>query len=322
MNKKAVISIFLLIIFLTPMFSLPSLVMGETASDQLKVVAGSYVKGRYYAEQNNETLAHVTITVKKVWNITSSKNVVAIEKRYDYPAGAKNEFFSDSFSTIIMTELIWEHNRTVIYPAARLYLVNSTDSIDMSMLSYNTYDKITNVTNLVITFKDGSSYVYNEVSSSDSVYSKIMLYTFIWSIINVLLSVGYTYTNLAINPDTTDSMTVNYRNGTANVEDMTSFKIGDKKFDTIHLHQAKALVTSGIISAKFNEIDAYYENKNGLLVKWKETDYDTGKVKIFEPSEINIKTKGLLGSIDFPYMGVIIAITIIALPVIIMKRKR
>lgn len=295
-------------------------ILAETAPDELELQEGTYVKGRYYKDANNETVATVTLTVSKIWNITSSLDAIAIEQKMEYPSGSTDIFFGSTYSTVIMTELVWKHNRTVIYPAAKLKLVNSSDTIEATILDNPDYESMMDTNNLKIVLKDGTSYRIGDIDSSIPDYSKVLGMAFAWAIINAVLLIGYTYTWLAISPETEDTQTINYRNGTASVEDISSFTVGGKKYSTIHLQQSKKKVTSGFFSNYFNEVDAYYETKTGFLIKWKEKDYDTDELYIFEPSEIEIKAS-LIGNIDFSIYGALIAFAVISFAVFVRKRR-
>ncbi|UJG44014.1 MAG: hypothetical protein K9W46_02250 [Candidatus Heimdallarchaeum endolithica] len=317
--KKKYFSFFIIAIFIASILNSVS-ILAETAPDELELKEGTYVKGRYYTDADNETISTITLSVTKIWNITNSLDVIAIEQKMEYPSGSTDIFFGSTYSTIIMTELVWKHNRTVIYPAAKLKLVNSSDTIEATILDNPDYESMMDVDNLKVVLKDGTSYRIGEIDNSNPDYSKVIGMAFAWAIINAMLIIGYTYTWLAISPDTEDTQTVNYRNGTASVEDISSFTVGGKKYSTVHLQQSKKKVTSGIFSNYFNEVDAYYETKTGFLIKWKEKDYDTDELYIFEPSEIEIKAS-LIGNIDFSIYGALVAFAVLSFAVVARKKK-
>ncbi|MHA1303862.1 MAG: hypothetical protein ACTSQE_12685 [Candidatus Heimdallarchaeaceae archaeon] len=320
MKKNRITSFFIITLFILTSISSAN-VKGETASDQLELNVGTYVKGRYYAEATNETIANVKISVVKIWNISGSLDAVAIEQRMDYLSGSENLYFGDQFSTVIFTSLIWMHNRTIIFPAARLYLENSTYSADISVLDGNSIDEIKDIDNTKITFKDGSTYIWGSLETTDDRYWEIWGLMFAWALINAFLMFGNTYTWLAINPNTEEGMVVNYRNSTAQVEDYTSFTVDSKKHSTIHVHQAKNKVQEGIFTVYFNEIDAYYEDKTGFIIKWKEKDYNTDEISIFEPTEVNIESN-IFGMIDFSFTSVFLGFMVLALSVLKLRRKK
>jgi len=169
-------------------------ILAETAPDELELQEGTYVKGRYYKDANNETVATITLTVSKIWNITKSLDVIAIEQKMEYPSGSTDIFFGSTYSTVIITELVWKHNRTIIFPAAKLKLVNSSDTIEATILDNPDYEAMQDTNNLKIVLKDGTNYRIGDIDSSSPDYSKVLGMAFAWAIINAVLLIGYTYT--------------------------------------------------------------------------------------------------------------------------------
>jgi hypothetical protein len=322
MNKRTKILTLLILVTFIPSIYFSSNIKAVVVSNQLELTKDSYVKGRGLFSNSSVTdlLAwRNTITVEDIYN-TTDLGLNLVQVKVGYEVENWGELFGLEEELVEFTHLIFEHNRTEILPAARLFVENSTYSVELSVLGYTAVEELLNFNNTKITFYNGTTYTWGDVQPGDFGYSELSMWMFFFLLINYGLLENFKWTLLGISPTANVGDSVKYYNTDSDSDDLGSVvdkptittPVG-KSFDAIHVQYEYNFVF-GFWSPP--TLDCYYDAKTGLLIRSIEDD-GTEKFE-FTPDEIVIKRAGL---IPLPISGVIFGIVAIGL-ITIYKRKR
>ncbi|MHA1684863.1 MAG: hypothetical protein ACTSYD_00495 [Candidatus Heimdallarchaeaceae archaeon] len=323
MKKREIIFSTLIVSIILSSVFLTDLAKGLTVSDQLELKAGSYVEGKVYYSNStvtDEFAYNLHIGVEKIINATDV-NMNLILFNYIITAETGDEALGlEDVGTLELDALVFEHNRTTLLPAARMYMANSTFGVEISVLEGNSVEYWTNFNNTRITFDNGTSYRYGDMSSGDFGYTEVSLYMFIYLIFNVALWTYQKWTLFAISPTANNGDKVHYYNADSDTDSLGTVidkpQITDlegKTHDAIHVkYDGGAMITG------FDDytVDAYYEAKTGLLIRSVETDGT--ETYEFSPSKVVIKT----GLLPFPFVGVTVSLMAIGLLSLYLKKRR
>ncbi|MHA1407444.1 MAG: hypothetical protein ACTSSG_08700 [Candidatus Heimdallarchaeaceae archaeon] len=327
MNKKAKILSLIVLGVLIPSIYFSALTKAVVASDQLELTKGTTVTGKVLYSNStvtDELLYYSTLTVEDIFNLTDvNLNVVQFKNALSIPSGSSDPLGFGDVDMFELTSLFFEHNRTTILPAARIFIGNATYTVEISVLGhgYTKYSQFMNLNNTYITFKNGTSYRYGDVEPGDMGYYDITMYMLIYAILNYGLVQYYKWTLWAISPTANVGDKINYVDTDSDVDalgtviDMPAVTTSNgDSYDTIHVKYAYTYLF-GYWDAP--EVNAYYDAKTGMLLRVIESD-GTNQYE-FVPGEVTIAKKSLL---PFPFAGAIVSFVAIGLIVTLVKKRK
>ena len=293
------------------------------ASDQLQLKVGSYVEGAVYYSNStvsDELLYNLRITIEKIVNATDvNKNVVFFNYSMSF-SEYNPDFGIETPTTFEWTSLVFEHNRTTILPAARMYLANSTFSIEISLLEGNSIEDWTNLNNSIITFGNGTSYRYDNMSPDDFGYTEICTWMVIFAFLNFALFIYNKWIMYAISPTVNIGDKINYYNLDSDKDDYGTVidkpSIKDTNGNQHPAIHVKYAYTGIVALDEMAEVNAYYDEKTGLLIRSIETDGT--ETYEFAPAVVKIKT----GLLPLPFASLILGLMTAALVTVVIRRKR
>jgi len=317
MRKKTIISFFILGFLIASVLS-SDLSKGDLASDKLAVNKGSYVKGDYLITNNthtNEFLWNMEIEVEKLFKPKGSSHKLAqIKVSYNY--SYDNELaFIEGMDRFEITHLIFEQNRTTFLVAARIFISNSTWSVEISTLNQQSIEDLANANKTRITYGNGTFHDFEELNPIDPLYSELVSMVNFWKMFNEEVIEEMPWTILAVSPTAKIGDTISFDEAYGNVIDtpeLIFLNLGT--YETIRVEYVNTTVFSLEI---FKSVEVYYESKTGLLIKSTE-DYPEYNVTLkFVPTEIKI-TSNVLPLV----LGISISVIVISLLVIYYLKKR
>ena len=319
MNRKIKSFTILVLGLLVASIYFSALTQGALLSDQLEVTTGSYVKGKYLFTNdthNDLLMAYITLTVEDIWNDTSSLlNIVQFHTLYEFEGDENPLGMDDDITQMEMTSLVFEHNRTIFLPAARLYMGNATFSAiaDITYLKNDLSDMFDLYqANLTI---DGVSYIFDDLVGDEDNYADYAGIMLAFLLINAIILSYSSYTPLAINTVANVADTVNYEPTDGRVDELEPITTSEGvSYDCINVEYDDAFT---FLTDDLDEVDAHYEVKTGLLIRSIEKDTVTDEQYEFQPVMVDIETTFL----PFPIAGAIVSIVAIGL-VIVVSRKR
>ncbi len=318
MKKKTILS-FLILGFLVISIFTSDLSKGALASDQLEINKGSYVKGNYLITNNthtNEFIWNVDIEIEKSVKPKGSKNKLNQIKISQY------NFTNDEMSPVEgmdrfeRTQLVFDHNRTTLLLAARIFVSNSTYSVEISTLHHSNIVDILNETKARITYGNGTVFDFEDVSLIDPEYSELSSLVSFWIYYNTFMLSERPWTIHAISPKAQIGDTITFDEAFGNVVDtpeLLFLNLGT--YNTLHVEYVN---TTCFFAELFLEVEVYYESKTGLMIRSVE-DYPPANTSLlFIPTEIKI-TSNILPLV----LGISISVVVVAgvLVVYIKKRK-
>lgn len=297
---------------------LSSYTQGLVAPDQLEVTVGSYVKGKMLFSNTTHSdhhTANVEISVVDIFNATDiSLNIVAISVTTEILDS--DAFDMGPFTTFSYTSLIFEHNRTTILGVAQLLLSNSTYSAEMSILHKKKFSEFTNFNNSRITI-DSYIITFGDLSVADPKYEEVNGLMLMVLILNYGLLMEFPYTILAISPQANVGDTINFELADGSVQGKPAITTPDgSSYDTIHVEYSNAFVVG---FDDVDEVEVYYDAKTGFVLRSVEKDTASNSQFEFVPQEIKIAKSGLL---PFPFLEVLIAVTVFGIITIIYRKRK
>jgi hypothetical protein len=318
MNKRNLLSI-LVLGFLVSSIITSDLSKGAVASDQLEINKGSYVKGEYLITNNthtNEFIWKIDIEIEKSIKPRGSSN------KFDQIKISQYDFANDEMSPVEgmdrfeRTQLVFNHNRTTLLLAARIFVSNSSYSVEISTLHHSNFADIMNGTKARITYGNGTEYDFESVSPTDPEYSELSSLVSFWTYYNTFMLAERPWTIHAISPKAQIGDTITFDEAFGDVidtPDLIFLNLG-----TYNSIQVQYVNTTCFFTELFLEVEVFYESKTGLMIRSVE-DYPPANVTLlFIPNEINIKSNNL-GLIIGISVAVVVVLTIIV--VIYFKKK-
>ncbi len=251
-----------------------------------------------------------------------SLEVIQIKYDIAIPATGTDPLDMGEITDFEMTQLILKDNRTTFLPAARLYIGNSTDNYEMTILGYTTADQLLNFSLTKITFANGSSYIWGDYEDTASIADELGGLMFLYLLLNFGLMQQWTYTLLGISPTANVGDNINYYNTFTDNLDLgevidkpaVTTTDGDS-FDTIHVHYVNTSVF-GFWDAP--DVHAYYEASTGLLIRMVEKD----GVEQYEFVPGTVDIGGGIGFTPYSTIGIIISLISAGILVIYIRKKR
>ena len=205
MKKKVFLS-FIVLGFLVSSILTSDLSKGAVAPDNLEINKGSYVKGKYLFTNNthtNEFLWDIKLEIEKSIKPGGSSNKL-IQMKITQDNFSNNELSPvEGMDNFEITPLVFEHNRTTLLVAARLFVSNSTYSVEISTLHNSKLIDIVNETKTRITFGNGTVYDFEDVSPTSPVYSELSSLVSFWAFYNGFMADEMPWTIFAISPSAT-----------------------------------------------------------------------------------------------------------------------
>ncbi len=288
-------------------------------SDQLVLKAGSNVKGKYLFSNTTVSdleIAELILKVDRIFTDNATTfSFVQITTTLEVVAGQENPIGLENITLFSYTSIIFEHNRTTLLPAARLYMSNSTYSLEVSVLYLDGIDEMQDFNNANVTY-EGSSYIFKDVDPLDPIYGDLFFAVLLAAMVNVDMLNSQLYTPYAINPSANSADTIHYDPTNGVVKGTATMLTSDgNSHDAIHVEYANTF-TFGFDDV--DEVDAYYETKTGLLIRSIEKDTASDAHFEFVASEIDIQA----GLLPFPFLGVVIGIIAIGLTAIFIRKRK
>jgi len=295
-----------------------ALTKGAVAPDLLEITKDSYVKGKLLYT-NSSVADHLVsnneITVVNIVNFTDiALNMIQIRVSYDV---VDPEFLDmEGITHMDYTSLVLESNRTLAFPVVELTMSNSSFSAKASLLDETTVDGVTNLNNTKVTI-DGTTYLFGDVDVNHTKYDEIIEIMLGLVFFNLALALEFEYTIFAISPQANVADTINFSPSDGSVIDKPAVitSLGDS-YDTIHVSYDDTF-TLGLDDV--DEVEAFYDAKTGLLLRFIEKDTASSSQLEFQPSEVSIARAGL---IPFPFTGIIVGFLAIGLIAVFIKKKK
>ncbi len=317
--KNKILAVSILVILVSSVY-FSAMTKAVVASDQLELKVNSSVEGKVLYTNSTITdhpLFNVTISVDEIFNATDvALELYKIKVAYDV---LDEEYFGgDGLSKMEMTHIVFKHNRTTLLAGARLFMGNATFSVELTVLHLNTVAEWQELNNTRITFNNGTSYVFGDMSPGDFGYNDIIGHMLGYAIINFGLTLNWPRTLIGINPTVNIGDTINFFDTTTDtatlgdvIETVEVTTTGGKAVDTIHVQFAN----NSLFGWDDFQCDAFYETKTGLLIRIIETDGT--ETYEFVPEAVN-----KVGLIPFPFSGIIVGFIAIGLIAIFTRRKK
>jgi hypothetical protein len=325
MNRKRMFLTIFIMGFLVSSILVSDLSKAIVASDKLVLEVGNSVEGKLLytnASVSDELANYPSLIVEDIFTLTDvSLEVIQIKYDIAVPATGTDPLDMGEITDFEMTQLILKDNRTTLLPAARLYLGNSTDNYEMTLLGVTTYDELTDFNRTKITFANGSSYIWEDYYGA-SIATEIGGLMFIFMLLNLGFAIQWTYTLLAISPTANVGDNINYYN--TYTDDFDLGEVIDKpavtttdgdSFDTIHVHYVNTSVF-GFWDAP--DVHAYYEASTGLLIRIVEKD----GVEQYEFVPGTVDIGGGIGFTPYSTIGIIVSILSAGILVLYIRRKK
>ncbi len=320
MNRKIKSFTILLLGLLVASMFFSALTQGAVLSDQLIVTEGSYVRGKFLytnTTHNDVLMAYITLSVDDIWNDSYSLlNMVNFKVLYEFQADGENPLGADDLTTMEMTAVVFEHNRTTFLPAASLVMSNDTWEMSADVLYLGKTDAMMDFNKANITV-DGVSYIWEDMDGSEDYYMDYFGMVFSMALMNAFLLVYNSYTPYAINPHGNVADTVSFEPSNGVVDEFEPITTsGGDAYDCVNVEYINT-ATFGFDDV--GEVDVHYEQKSGLLIRSLEKDTSGDTQMEFQPIEVVIKSAGFL---PFPIVGVIVSFVAIGLVVVISRKRK
>ncbi len=314
-RKKTILTLAVLGLFITSIY-VADVSKAILVSDQLDLVVGTYVNGKLLYTNSTLTdhlLGYVNITVEDAFVATDTgDSLFKVKVAYDLINHNTDYLVFGDFNSVEMTHVIVKTNRTDILPAGTLYMGNNTFGVTMTTLHNTTVVGMMDVDDLKVTFNNGTSYIYGDVSSALQV--ALGEWVFAWAIFNGIFATYWEWTFLAISPLANVGDTVSYDPDLGIVLDkpavITSTGLS---FDTIHVEYL--VPTYGLAFDTTTALEVFYDAKTGLILKTIET-FGSDKVE-FIPGDV----KNVVG-IPFSTTAIIAALTVLSTLALIVRKRR
>jgi hypothetical protein len=342
MNSKAqYLSFILLIFFASSLYTtVPS--RAVIAPNQLELIKGSYVDGRLFYSNSTVTnllVSHPKISVESILEpLDISYKLYEIRYKVDFISGTFNPLGNPYHDFMELTHLVFMHNRTTLFPAAKFATGNSTHYFEASVLEYNTITDMLDFNNTRLTF-NSSTYIWKDVTVSHPYYDEFEEIMFIFTILNLLnIKEFYKWTLLGISPSANVSDQINYVNTNLNVDELgdviNKIPIPTSSGPIVNATHVNYDYTSVFGWWDAPEVDAYYEEETGLLIQMVETD---GIIKYeFLPTTVHIEkleptndsngetdtNTGNTFTINNSMLGVALGLATLCVYVILRRKKR
>lgn len=324
MNRKRMFLTIFIMGFLVSSILVSDLTKAIVASDKLELEVGNSVEGKLLYTNStvtDELANYPSLIVEDIFTLTDvSLDVVQIKYDIAVPATGTDPLDMGDITDFEMTQLILVDNRTTILPAARLYMGNTTDNYEMTLLGATTYDELTDFNRTKITFANGSSYIWEDYYGA-SIATEIGGLMFIFLLLNYGFMIQWMYTILAISPTANVGDNINYYNTYTDTTDLgevidkpaVTTSTGDS-YDSIHV---KYEYTSVFGYWDAPEVHAYYEAKSGLLIRIIEKD-GTEQYE-FVPGDVNI---GGIGFTPYSTIGILVSLLSVGTLVIYLRKRK
>lgn len=314
-RKKTILTFAVLGLFITSIY-VADVSKAILVSDQLDLVVGTYVNGKLLYTNSTLTdhlLGYVNITVDEAFVATDTgDSLFKVKVVYDLSTHNTDYLDFDEFNSIEMTHIVVKTNRTDILPAGRLVMANATYSVEMTTIYNTTVAGMMDYNKLKITFKNGTSYIYGDVSSA--LQSALSEWVFAWVIFNGILATYWEWTFLAISPLANVGDTVSYDVSLGIVLDKPAVITSTgQSFDTIHVEYLAP--TYGLAFDTTDALEVFYDAKTGLILKTIES-FGSDKVE-FIPGDV----KNVVG-IPFSTTAIIAALTVLSTLALIVRKRR
>jgi len=318
MKKRLFVTFFVLGFFISSIF-ISDLSQGLIAPDELKLTKGSYVKGNYLYTNDTHTDVLIwknEVIVEDIFKPRDSPyNLIQLKVSYNYSEDVEFSFF-EAMTTVEWTQLIFEHNRTTLLFAGRIFLSNSTWSLEISTLYLDTIAGLTNESNVKITYINGTSYIIGEVDPLDPRYPELESTADYWKTFNQDIKSLFPWTIFAISPKAEIDNEINFKDNPGKVVDKPSINVSTEPYDTIHVAYNDSFTFS---FEMLDEVEVYYEATTGLLLSSYENQPGYNLTLRFVPYEINIKTSNAVVGI---VVGVVLGVAAISAIIVYFKKKK
>lgn len=282
MFKKVFVGFFLIFLFIGS-----TQAISDYASDQLALIPGSYTEGTTVMDLGNyASFSYFEYdTIYKVVKFHQfpdvSKKIVEIGMKITITFSPP----SDTVATGIIYEysyLVWYHNRSKAVPLSYLKITNGSVVVQASLMSEETFQDISNLSNMVVKLEDGREVLWNVfVSMSALTELDLALQT---TIREQWLSEAYlpSKEQYAISPEVAVEEIIDYSWFTGEVVGIISQEIGDQAYDIIKVHidytESQPIYIDDYTTRYYimYESDFFYEAKTGMIagfIQYNETGH-------------------------------------------------
>ncbi|MCE7742891.1 MAG: hypothetical protein GOP50_10590 [Candidatus Heimdallarchaeota archaeon] len=291
-------------------------------SDQLTLVAESYVDGKILYTNTTHTdllIGYSTILVEKIFTPTDIPDeMVLIKYSWDAAVGQNVPItFYEDQQEMDFTYLVFYDNRTTVFMGIMKF-ADATESVEVNAMQGNTLEGFLEVNNTVITYGNGTSYVYGDVQPADPVYDEIQNLMFGFYLIGYGLGAGeYAWTPFGISPLANVNDDVHYSTGLGKVIDKPAVitTTGDS-YDAIHVEYYDTSLY-GFWDAP--EMHCFYEASTGILLKVYETDGT--ETWDFLPGHVVLEPPTTTPT-PYSLVGIVTGLVVIGLITVYIRRRK
>ncbi len=323
MNKKGkFLTLFLMGVLVTSiLFS--DLSKAVIVSDQLALVEGSYVDGKILYTNNTHAdllIGYSTILVEKIFTPSDIPDeMVLIKHSWDAAVGQNTIItYYENQQEMDLTYLVFYDNRTTVFLGVMRF-ANASVSVEVNAMQGSTFEGFLNVNNTVITYGNGTSYVYGDVQPADPAYDEIQSLMFGFYIIGFSLGADeYAWTPFGISPLANVNDDVHYSTGLGKVIDKPAvITTNGDSYDAIHVEYYD---TSLIGWWEAPEMHCFYEASTGILLKVYETDGT--ETWDFLPGDVVLEPATSPTATPFGTTSLIIGLIVLGLITVFVKRRK
>ena len=305
----------LLVLVLTAFLLTSLTVRSETAPNLLELDEGITVTGNFHQITDYSTM---TFSVDKIWH-DPFFDLDVVEISRDFVLTPPLDPIVN-VSRAILTSIFINNNRSVLIPVVK-YHVETWDDIIIIYLDVSESLNITEESLKVIV--NGVSYVYEDMDPGSLDYSKISMWMMSWALGNVLEQGLMPMAKYAISPQATTGQYIDYGPYQGEVIGFTEYYINEKEYyEVIEVHHDEVVIYVDILGSvdpyTIGESTYFYEKRTGMVLNWIEYDSIADANYYFNATEVT-GIRPLKTSVSFI---VVLSTAIIAIPIVLAKRKK
>ncbi len=224
----------------------------------------------------------------------------------------------------IVTSLVVNDNRTVIFPVASYYV----ETVDYNVTIFLDYTDDLNMTedDLKVTY-NGTTYIYNDLDPEEPFYDNVSYWAFTWAVANVFELQMMPFIKYAISPQATIGQEILYGQYNGTVVGFTEYYISETEyFEAIEVHHDETIVIIDIFGTDdpytLGETTLLYEKSTGIVLHWIEYNSLLDHYYYYNATDV----LGINPIIVVPEFAVPLIIVLgsilIAIPILTSRRKK
>ena len=313
-RTKKVLVLLLITILLTSLN-----VRSDTAPNLLELTEGIYIFGDVHTENITGTYE---ISVDKIWHEPyTDEDIVDLTLNvtdtppYDHPFNVTNN---------AITSFVFKDNRTVLFPA---YYYSITVDNETIIFFFNITDTLEDLSedDIIVTYH-GENYTVLDLDPMSELYTNISYWFLSFMLGNAFMREYMPLIKYAISPQATIGQEIDYGQYTGEVTGFKEYKISEtERYEVIEVHHEEEIVIIDIYGIDpfeciVGESTIQYEKQTGILLHWIEYNSTTDDYYYYNATKI-VGIAPLVSEFSVPTL-VLLSTILIAIPIILIKRKK